>query len=84
VNHSLSSSTLDRGEAEVIALVFERAAGLVLIDLTHGAQGGGVITSDFIRFCRNFDWAKQMGEISAVKQFLEEMMQRGIRDVRDL
>lgn len=71
--------TLDRGEAEVIALALERAAGLVLIDELTGRKVAESLHLTVSGSVGILIQAKQMGEISAVKPFLDEMMQRGIR-----
>ncbi len=71
--------TLDRGEAEVIALALERAAGLVLIDELTGRKVAESLHLTVSGSVGILIQAKQMGEISAVKPLLDEMMQRGIR-----
>ncbi len=71
--------TLDRGEAEVIALALERAAGLVLIDELSGRKVAESLHLTVSGSVGILIRAKQMGEISAVKPLLEEMIQRGIR-----
>ena len=71
--------TLDHGEAEVIALALERAAGLVLIDELTGRKVAESLQLTVSGSVGILIQAKQMGEISAVKPFLDEMMQRGIR-----
>jgi predicted nucleic acid-binding protein len=71
--------TLDRGEAEVIALALERAAGLVLIDELTGRKVAESLHLTVSGTVGILIRAKQMGEISAVKPLLEEMIQRGIR-----
>lgn len=71
--------TLDRGEAEVIALALERAAGLVLIDELTGRKVAESLSLTVSGSVGILIRAKQMGEISAVKPLLEEMIQRGIR-----
>ena len=69
--------TLDRGEAEVIALGMERYARLLLIDELIGrkvAQSLGLqITGSIGILIR----AKQLGEIAAVKPLLDQMIQTG-------
>jgi hypothetical protein len=71
--------TLDRGEAEVIALALEREAGLVLIDELTGRKVAESLHLTVSGSVGILIRAKQMGEISAVKPLLDEMMQRGIR-----
>jgi len=71
--------TLDRGEAEVIALALERAAGLVLIDELTGRKVAESLHLTVSGSVGILIRSKQMGEISAVKPLLDEMMQRGIR-----
>ncbi len=70
--------TLDRGEAEVIALGLEQSARLVLIDELIGrkvAESLGLpITGSVGILIR----AKQVGEITAVKPLLEQMVGVGM------
>jgi predicted nucleic acid-binding protein len=71
--------TLDRGEAEVIALALERTPRLVLIDELTGRK---VAESLHLTVSGSFGIlirAKQMGEITVVKPFLDEMIRRGVR-----
>lgn len=70
--------TLDRGEAEVIALGLEQRARLLLIDELIGrkvAESLGLkITGSVGVLIR----AKQLGEIASVKPLLENMVRRGM------
>ncbi len=70
--------TLDRGEAEVIALGLEQQANLVLIDELIGrkvAESLGLrITGSVGILIR----AKQLGEIAAVKPLLDHMLREGM------
>ena len=70
--------TLDRGEAEVIALGLEQQARLVIIDELIGrkvAESLGLrITGSVGILIR----AKQLGEIGAIKPLLEHMVSEGI------
>ncbi len=70
--------TLDRGEAEVIALGLEQQARLVLIDELIGrkvAESLGLrITGSVGILIR----AKQLGEIGAIKPLLEHMVREGM------
>jgi hypothetical protein len=69
--------TLDRGEAEVIALGVEQRARLLLIDELIGrkvAESLGLpITGSVGILIR----AKQLGEIAVVKPFLDQLVQTG-------
>lgn len=70
--------TLDRGEAEVIALGLENQARLVLIDELIGrkvAESLGLQVSGSVGVLIR---AKQLGEIPAVKPFLDQMVRKGI------
>lgn len=71
--------TLDRGEAEVIALGLEHKARLLLIDELIGrkvAESLGLrITGSVGILIR----AKELGEISVVRPLLEQMTREGIR-----
>lgn len=70
--------TLDRGEAEVIALALERQPKLVLMDELTGRK---VAESLDIKVCGSVGLlikAKQTGEIAAVKPLLDEMRKQGI------
>jgi predicted nucleic acid-binding protein len=71
--------TLDRGEAEVITLGMEQNARLLLIDELTGrkvAQSLGLTVSGSVGVLVR---ARQLGEITAVRPFLEAMTQQGIR-----
>ena len=70
--------TLDRGEAEVIALALELRPKLVLMDELTGRK---VAESLDLNVCGSVGLligAKQMGEITAVKPLMDEMTQQGI------
>ena len=70
--------TLDRGEAEVIALALERRSKLVLMDELTGRK---VAESLDLKVCGSVGLlikAKQMGEIAAVKPLLDDMRKQGI------
>jgi len=70
--------TLDRGEAEVIALALERGPKLVLMDELTGRK---VAESLDLKICGSVGLlirAKQTGEIAAVKPLLDEMRKQGI------
>lgn len=70
--------TLDRGEAEVIALAIERKARLVVIDELIGrkvAESLGLAVTGSVGVLIR---AKQLGAIAAVRPLLEQMIRRGI------
>ncbi len=75
---SLLLPTLDRGEAEVIALGLEQQARLVLLDELAGrkvAESLGLrITGSVGVLIR----AKQLGEITTIKPLLEHMVREGL------
>lgn len=70
--------TLDRGEAEVITLALERQARLVLIDELTGRKVAESLNLNVSGSVGILIRAKQMGEIPAVKPFLDEMKRQGI------
>ena len=70
--------TLDRGEAEVIALALERQARLVLIDELTGRKVAESLNLNVSGSVGILIQAKQMGEIPAVKPFLKEMKKQGV------
>jgi predicted nucleic acid-binding protein len=70
--------TLDRGEAEVIALALERKARLVLIDELTGRKVAESLNLNVCGSVGILIRAKQMGEIPAVKPSLDEMKRQGI------
>lgn len=70
--------TLDRGEAEVIALALEQQARLVLIDELTGRKVAESLNLNIAGSVGILIRAKQMGEIPAVKPLLDEMKRQGI------
>jgi hypothetical protein len=70
--------TLDRGEAEVIALALEQQARLVLIDELTGRKVAESLNLNIAGSVGILIRAKQMGEIPAVKPLLDEMKGQGI------
>ena len=70
--------TLDRGEAEVIALALEQQARLVLIDELTGRKVAESLNLNIAGSVGILIRAKQMGEISAIKPLLDEMKKQGI------
>jgi len=70
--------TLDRGEAEVIALALERQARLVLIDELTGRKVAESLNLNVSGSVGILIRAKQMGEIPAIKPFLKEMKKQGV------
>lgn len=75
---SLLLSTLDRGEAEVIALALERKASLVLIDELTGRKVAESLQLKVTGSVGLLIRAKQIGEIAAVKPLLGAMREAGI------
>lgn len=70
--------TLDRGEAEVIALGLEQQARLVLIDELIGrkvAESLGLRLTGSVGILIR---AKQLGELTAIKPLLEHMVREGM------
>ncbi len=70
--------TLDRGEAEVIALGLEQQARLLLIDELIGrkvAESLGLRIAGSVGILIR---AKQLGEIEAIKPYLEHMVREGM------
>ncbi|KOR29611.1 nucleotide-binding protein [Achromatium sp. WMS3] len=68
--------TLDRGEAEVIALALEQQSKLVLMDELTGRK-----IAESLTVCGSIGIlikAKQMEEIVAVKPLIDEMRRQGI------
>ncbi|NJN19991.1 MAG: DUF3368 domain-containing protein [Leptolyngbya sp. RL_3_1] len=75
---SLLLLTLDRGEAEVIALALERQAQLVVMDELTGrkvAESLGIKVTGSIRILIR---AKQLGYIPAIQPYMQQMKQVGI------
>jgi uncharacterized protein len=70
--------TLDRGEAEVITLALERQARLVLMDELAGRKVAESLNLHVSGSVGILIRARQMGAITAVKPFLEEMKRQGI------
>jgi len=70
--------TLDRGEAEVIALALERQARLVLIDELTGRKVAESLNLNVSGSVGILIRAKQMGELTAIKPFLDQMKKQGI------
>lgn len=71
--------TLDRGEAEVIALALEQHAHLVLLDELTGRKVAESLQLSVLGSVGILIRAKQMQLIPSVRPLLEEMVQRGIR-----
>ncbi len=71
--------TLDRGEAEVIALALECHASTVIIDELTGRKVAESLGLPVFGSVGILIRAKQIGEISAVKPYLDEMVRRGVR-----
>jgi predicted nucleic acid-binding protein len=70
--------TLDRGEAEVITLALERQARLILMDELAGRKVAESLNLHVSGSVGILIRARQMGAITAVKPFLEEMKRQGI------
>ncbi len=70
--------TLDQGEAEVIALALERQARLVLIDELTGRKVAESLNLNVSGSVGILIRAKQMGELTAIKPFLDQMKKQGI------
>ncbi|MBD2232848.1 DUF3368 domain-containing protein [Phormidium tenue] len=70
--------TLDRGEAEVIALAIERRTTLVLMDELTGRKVAESLQLRVIGSVGLLIQAKQQGQIVAVKPLLESMHEAGI------
>lgn len=71
--------TLDRGEAEVIALALEQHAQLVLLDELTGRKVAESLQLPVVGSVGILIRAKQMQLIPAVRPLLEQMVQRGVR-----
>ncbi|MEQ8464069.1 DUF3368 domain-containing protein [Coleofasciculus sp. E1-EBD-02] len=70
--------SLDRGEAEVITLALEKKANLVLIDELTGRKVAESLNLNVSGSVGILIKAKQLGEIEAVKPFLDAMLKQGI------
>lgn len=70
--------SLDRGEAEVITLALEEKAKLVLIDELTGRKVAESLNLNVSGSVGILIKAKQLGEIEAVKPFLDAMLKQGI------
>lgn len=71
--------TLDRGEAEVIALALEQHANLVLLDELTGRKVAESLQLPVLGSVGILIRAKEMRLIPAVRPLLEKMVQRGVR-----
>jgi hypothetical protein len=71
--------TLDRGEAEVIALAVEQQARLVLIDELTGRQVAESLGIPITGSVGLLIQAKQRGDISAIRPYIDAMLEQGIR-----
>lgn len=70
--------SLDRGEAEVITLALEKKANFVLIDELTGRKVAESLNLNVSGSVGILIKAKQLGEIEAVKPFLDAMLKQGI------
>lgn len=70
--------SLDRGEAEVIALACERSAHLVLIDEWTGRKVAESLGLSITGSVGVLIQAKRQGAIHAVKPLLERMLEEGL------
>ncbi|MBD3307029.1 DUF3368 domain-containing protein [candidate division KSB3 bacterium] len=71
--------TLDRGEAEVIALAVEQQARLVLIDELTGRQVAESLGIPITGSVGLLIQAKQRGDILAIRPYIDAMLEQGIR-----
>ena len=71
--------SLDRGEAEVIELAIEVKADLILIDELTGRKVAESFDLNVIGSAGILIKAKDSGKIQAVKPYLDEMIDKGIR-----
>lgn len=70
--------TLDRGEAETIALAIEQQADLVLTDELTSRKVAESLNMRIVSSAGILIRAKQLREIAAVKPFLDAMQQQGL------
>ena len=71
--------TLDRGEAEVIALALAYHPGMILMDELTGRKVAESLCLPIVGSAGILLRAKQMGIITHVKPFLDDMLRCGIR-----
>ena len=71
--------TLDRGEAEVIALALACHPGMILMDELTGRKVAESLRLPIVGSAGILLRAKQMGMITQVKPFLDDMLRCGIR-----
>ena len=71
--------SLDRGEAEVIELAIESKADLILIDELTGRKVAESFDLNVIGSAGILIKAKEIGKIQAVKPYIDEMIDKGIR-----
>ncbi|MEW5801620.1 MAG: DUF3368 domain-containing protein [bacterium] len=71
--------SLDRGEAEVIELAIETKTDLVLIDELTGRKVAESLDLNIIGSAGILIKAKDLGKIQAVKPYMDEMVDKGIR-----
>ncbi|MEW6378517.1 MAG: DUF3368 domain-containing protein [bacterium] len=71
--------SLDKGEAEVIELAIETKADLILIDELTGRKVAESFDLNVIGSVGILIKAKEAGKIRAVKPFIDEMIEKGIR-----
>lgn len=71
--------SLDKGEAEVIELAIETKADLILIDELTGRKVAESFDLNVIGSVGILIKAKEIGKIQAVKPYIDEMIDKGIR-----